>query len=255
MNRNLLEPTSGNLKLIDVEMQITVKTSSNKTFPVKIHPGKAKVHDLMKQIEGELDVPFKDQKLYLGRALLSDAPRRGLPRELICSPQPTVDVIVPEYIHITVEDQNGDSHDIKIDKEKSLAALMEEIPSCRNLQENEEAMFYFKEKQLCASEDEETLTSLGIGSGSKLELQVKITFIEIFVVVWFSVYSVRVRCSPQETFKDLVKKVEIAEDKKRKLGKVTFALEERVFDPEHDKGPLQGKTYNFQLFTVRNSTD
>ena len=226
-------------------MQITVKTSSNRTFSVKTHPGKAKIHDLMKQIEGELDVPFRDQKLYLGRVLLSDAPRRGLPRELICSAQPTVDVIVPEYIHITVEDQNGDSHGIKIDKEKSPTALMEKLPSCSKLQENEEASFYFNGKQLYPTKDNESLTSFGVCSGSKLELIVKVAFIEISVDAWFSVNLINVRCDPQETFKDLVKKVEMADGKKRDLRKIAFAMEEKVFDPEQDTGPLQGITLFF----------
>lgn len=31
------------------------------------------------------------------------------------------------------------------------------------------------------------------------------------------------------------------EGTKRDLEKVTFAMKERVFDPEKDKGPLQGK--------------
>jgi len=236
--RNFLEQASGNLKLIDVEMLITVKASSSKTFPVKLHPGKAKVHDLMEQIERELDVPSGDQKLYLGRALLSDAPWKGLPRELICNPQPTVDVIVPEYIDITVQDQNGDSHIVKIDKEKSLEALVEEIPWCSSLQENEEAMFLFGSKPLRPSKDKGTLTSLGLNSGSKLELKVDISFLEIFVYVWFSNDAISIRCSPQETFKDLVKKVEIMEGRRRNLEKVTFAIDGRVFDPEKDKGSL-----------------
>ena len=240
LDRNLLEQASGNLRLIDVEMQITVKTSSGKTFLVKLHPGKAKVHDLMELIERQIDVPSVDQKLYLGSALLSDSPRKSLPAKLICNPQPTVDVKVPEYIVITVEDQNGDSHTVKIDKEKSLTTLMEEIPSRSSLQENEEAIFFFNGKALCSSKDEETLTSLGVCSGSKLELKVNVAFLEIFVDVWYSNYEIRIRCSPQETFKDLAKKVEM-EGRKRNLEKVTFAMDGRVFDPDEDKGPLQGK--------------
>lgn len=238
----MLEQASGNLRLLDAEMQITVKTSSRKTFSVKLHPGKAKVHDLMEQIERELGVPSGDQNLYLGSALLSDAPWKGLPPKLICNPQPTVDVKVPEYIDITVEDQNGDSHTVKIDKEKSLTALMEEIPLCSSLQENEEAIFFFNGKPLRPSKDEGTLTSLGLCSGSKLELKVNVAFLEIFVDVWFSNYAIGLRCSPEETFKDLVKKVEM-EGRNRNLEKVTFAMDGRVFDPEKDKGPLQGKLF------------
>ena len=51
---------------------------------------------------------------------------------------------------------------------------------------------------------------------------------------------VSVTCSPHETFKDLVKKLETG-DKRTELEKVTFAMRERVFDPDQDKASLQGK--------------
>ena len=128
-----------------------------KTFPIKVHPSRSKVHDLMEQIERRLNVPVSDQKLYFGKTLLSGAPRECLPDKLICSPRPAVAVILPEYIHITVEEQNGDSHSLKIDKEKNLKAVMEEIPSCCNLQENAQVIFYFNEKKLCPDEDKSPL--------------------------------------------------------------------------------------------------
>lgn len=163
--------SGGNLRLIDAELEITVEASSDVFFPIKIKPGKAKVHDLMEQIERQLDVPVKDQKLYHGKTRLSDAPRRGLPDQLICSLQPTVVVLVPEYITITVVVNGGDTSSVKIDKAKSLRDLIEEIPSCRNLPKNKEGMFYFNGKELCPSKDKGTLTSLGICSGSKLEFK------------------------------------------------------------------------------------
>ena len=201
----------------------------------------------MEQIERELKVPILDQKLYFGKARLSDTPRRGLPHKLICSPQPTVVAIVPEYIHITVEDQNGESNAVKIDKEKSLRALMDELPSCSYLQENEEAMFHFNGKQLCPTKNKGALTSLGVSSGSRLELKVKILFIEVFIEVSFLDHTspTSVRCSPQDTFQDLVKKIKI-KGKKREQKSVTFVMKERVFDPDQDKGPLQGKTVIFR---------
>ena len=104
---------------------------------------------------------MRDQKLYHGRARLSDAPRRGLPYGHICSPQPMLILIIPEYIHITVAIENGVLHTIKKDKEKSLKALMEEIPSCRSLQENQEAILFFEGRQMCPTKHEGTLTSLG----------------------------------------------------------------------------------------------
>ena len=74
-------------------------------------------------------------------------------------------------------------------------------------------------------------------------LKVKIAFIEIFVDVSFSMYLISIRCRPQGTFKDLAKKVEIADRRTTsELGKVTFAMGERVFDLEQDRGPLQGIT-------------
>ena len=199
------------------------------------------MRDLMEQIERKLKVPLKDQKLYHGRARLSDAPRRGLPYGLICSPQPTLILIIPEYIHITVANENGVLNTIKIDKEKSLKALMEEIPLCSSLQENEEAILFFEGRQMCPTKDEGTLTSLGLVSGSKVELKVKINFITVQVCFPNRSPTVSVGCSPHETFKDLVKKLE-TRGKRTELEKVTFAMQERVFDPDQDKAPLQGTT-------------
>lgn len=203
----------------------------------------------MEQIEEKLEVPIRDQKLYLGRKRLSDTPMEGLPQKLICSSQPTIVVIVPECIHVTVEDQSGKSIAVKIDKEKGLTALMEEISPRINLSENEEAMLFFNGRQLFPLKDKGTLTSLGLCSGSKVELKVKILFIEISVWVPDGSPTIRVRCSPQETFKNLMKKVG-EKGKIRKLASVTFAMEERVFDPDQDKSSLQG-THNCMLFLER----
>ncbi len=227
------------MRLIDAELEITIEASSKEKFPVKIHPGRAKVRDVMEQIEEKLEVPVRDQKLYLGRIRLSDTPMEGLPQKLICSPQPTIVVIVPECIHVTIEDQSGKSIAVKINKEKGLTALMEEISRRINLPENEEAMLFFNGKQLCPIKDKGTLTSLGLFSGSKLELKVKVIFIEISVWVLDGSPTIRVRCNPKETFKDLMKKVG-EKGKTRKLDSVTFAMEERVFDPDQDKSSLQG---------------
>ena len=230
-----------NLRLIDTELEITIEMLSEANFSLKVHPGRAKVHDLMELIERKLKVPQRDQKLYHGRARLSDAPRRGLPFGLISSLQPTLILIIPEYIHITVANENGVSYTIKIDKEKCLKALMEEIRSCSSLQENEEAILYFNGRQMCPTKDEGTLSSLGLVSGSKLELKVKIIFITVQVCFPNQSPTVSVRCSPHETFKDLVKKVETG-SKRTEFKKVTFAMLERVFDPDQDKAPLQGTT-------------
>ena len=244
--------SSGNLRLIDTELEVTVEASSNEIFPVKIRPGNAKVIDVMEQIERKLEVPIKDQKLYHGKSRLSKAPQRGLPAELICSLQPTVVVIVPEYILITVEDSvSGNTNIVKIDKERSLTDLMEEMPSCRNLQENQQAIFYVNGKALYPPKDEGTLTSLGISSGSKIEVKVEITFIEIRVAglpgllprqeVWF-------RCCPHETFRDLLNKVE-ARSNTIKLEGATFTTQQRVFDPEEDTCSLKGMSH-FKIYST-----
>ena len=218
-----------------------IETSTGPNFSLKVHPGRAKVHDVLKQIQRKLKVPLKDQKLYHGRARLSDAPRRGLPYGLICSPQPILILIIPEYIHITVANENGVLTTIKIDKEKSLKALMEEIPSCSSLQENQEAIFFFEGRQMSPTKDKGTLASLGLVSGSKLELKVNIIFITVQVCFPNRTPTVSVRCSPHETFKDLVKKLKTGR-KRTELEKVTLAMQERVFDPDQDKAPLQGTT-------------
>ena len=199
------------------------------------------MRDVMEQIEKKLKVPLRDQKLYHGRARLSDTPRRGLPDGLICSPQPTLILIIPEYIHILVANESGVLHTIKIDKEKSLKALVEEIPSCSSLQENEEALLFFNGRQMCPTKDDGTLTSLGLVSGSKVELKVKINFITVQVCFSNRSPTVSVRCSHHETFKDLVKKLETG-GKRTELEKVTLAMQERVFHPDQDKAPLQGTT-------------
>ena len=80
-NRNV-KKSSGNLRLIDSELEITVEASTTERFPVKIRPSKAKVIDLMAEIEQKLGIPVKDQKVYHGMARISDAPRRGLPPKL-----------------------------------------------------------------------------------------------------------------------------------------------------------------------------
>ena len=244
--RGILEkPTD--LRLIDAEITITVtaEASSSFPFPISVHPGKVKVHYLMEQIEGKIQVPIRDQKLYHEGNLLSASPSSYLPDKLICSPRPAVNVIIPEYIHITVEDQSGHSHSVKVDKEKNLEAVMEEIPSSSYLQVNEEATFAFNGKQLFPSKDKGTLASLGICSGSKLELTVRILYIEVEVLFSDNSSSVIVKCDPQETFRDLVEKI-LKRRNSRKY-RLTFAIDGREFDPDQDKGPLQGIFYSSNI--------
>ena len=163
-----------NLRLIDAELEITVEASSSERFPVKLRPSKANVIDLMEVIEEKLGIPVKDQKIYHGKTRLSDAPRRSLPSKLICSLRPSVVVIVPEYITITVEDmESGEACIVKVDKAKTLKDLVDEISLCRNLSENEKAAvtFYFKGEGLCPSDNDQSLSSLGFGSGSKIQMK------------------------------------------------------------------------------------
>ena len=170
-NRNV-KKLSGNLRLIDSELEITVEASSTERFPVKIQPSKAKVIDLMAEIEEKLGIPVKDQKVYHGITRISDAPQRGLPPKLISSLQPTVVVIVPEYINITVQDMDtGENCIVKVDKAKTLKDFLVEIPFCRNLPENIKATFYFKGEELLATQNDETLSSLEFYCGSKLDMK------------------------------------------------------------------------------------
>ena len=171
LNRNV-KKSSGNLRLIDSELEITVEASSTERFPVKIRPSKAKVIDLLAEIEQKLGIPAKDQKVYHGMARISDAPQRGLPPKLISSLQPTVVVIVPEYINITVQDMDsGENCIVKFDKAKTLKDLLVEIPLCRNLPENIKATFYFKGEELRPTQNDETLSSLEFCCGSKLDMK------------------------------------------------------------------------------------
>ena len=240
------------MRLIDTELTITIEASSKDMFSIKVHPGRTKVRDVMEQIERKLEVPYKEQSLYLGKTRLSETPMKGLPHKLICSPKPTLLVNVPECIQLTLVDQNGKTIVINVDKEKSLKALMEEISTRINLQENEKAILYFKGRKLCPSKDKGTLTSLGLSTGSRLELKVEILFIEI--KVWFldGSPSISVRCSPQETFKDLLNNVG-KKGKARRHERAVFAVDERVFDPDQDQGSLQGTTSCYFLKSFRNA--
>ena len=163
-----------NLRLVDAELEITVEVSSSERFPVKIRPSKANVIDLMAVIKDKLGIPVKDQKVYYGKTRLSDAPQTSLPLKLICSLQPSVVVIVPEYITITVEDiESGEDCIVKVDKAKTLKDLVDEISVYKNMSENEKASvtFYFKGEGLCPSENGQSLSSLGFDSGSKIEMK------------------------------------------------------------------------------------
>ena len=162
-----------NLRLVDAELEITVEVSSSERFPVKLRPSKANVIDLMEVIEEKVGIPVSDQEIYHGKTRLSDAPRRSLPSKLICSIQPSVVVIV-RYITITVEDmESGDGCIVKVDKRKTLKNLVDEISLCKNMSENEKASvtFYFKGEGLCPSENDQSLSSLGFSSGSKIEMK------------------------------------------------------------------------------------
>ncbi|PFX33104.1 hypothetical protein AWC38_SpisGene2034 [Stylophora pistillata] len=254
--RGILE-TPGDLRLIDAEVAITVtaEPSSSLPFTIRVHPGKATVHNLMERIEVLLEIPIRDQKLYHEGNLLSKAPSRCLPDKLICSPRPAVSVIFPEYIYITVEDQSGDLIPLKTNVENNLRAVMEQIPSCGNLQENEEAAFVFNGKQLCPSKDKGTIASLGICSGSKLGLTVRILHIEVKVCLSDNSRSFRLKCDPQETFQDLVEKILLKGHNSSKC-RLTFTMGGRKFDPGQDKGPLEdyGVTHGCTLWVTRQPT-
>lgn len=245
LNRSL---PPGNLRLIDAELEITIETSTKKKLSVKVHPGRAKVRDIMEQIERILGVPVREQKLYHRRTRISDEPMDGLPSGLVCSQHyPVLVVIVPEFIHVTIKEPNGKSNTVKIDKEKTLTDLLEEIPSHKNLAENEEVVFHFNGEHLHPFEHTGSLESLNIFHGSTLEVKVRITFLEINVCLQDDAEMVSVRCSPEETFSDLVKRIE-AKEKKGRVKGVTFAMGEKYFDPDQEKRPLPGIHFYNQSF-------
>ena len=162
---------SGELRLIGGELEITIKTSASKTLTVKVHPGKATIHDLMEHIEEKLGVPIKHQRLYHRLTKLSDAPQRSLPHKLICSSEPTVRVSLPTYIDITIEDLScGDKCTVKVDEAATLQDLLREMQSFGYMPENE-VSFFVNGQELCPSKEKRTLVSLGVRSGSKLELK------------------------------------------------------------------------------------
>ncbi|XP_067054537.1 uncharacterized protein [Acropora muricata] len=226
------------LILIDVELNITVEASTSETFQVKIRPGEAKIIDLMRKIEGELQVPIKDLTLFHGKIRLSDRPHKDLPRKLIYSLNRTVVVIVPDYIGITIEDLScWKSITLKIDKEKHLSDLVQEIPWCINMDDNQEAMFLVDGKELSPVQDTGTLTSLGICSGSRVKFEVRVVFIKVFVA-GLPQGKLTVQCNPLETFQDLLNHVQ----SRTNMAEIdaTFSEEGRDFDPKKDLDTLQG---------------
>ena len=231
------------LILVDVELDVTVEASTNERFQVKIRPGEAKIMDLMQKIEAELEVPIKDQKLFYGKTRLSDNPRKGLPKELVYSLNRTVVVIVPDYIEVTIENSAiGESVTLKIDKEKRLTDLVREIPSCRNMDDNQEAIFLVDGRKLSPVQDTETLTRLGICSGSRVKLEVRVLFLEVFVFGLPHDQWLTVHCNPLETFQDLLNHVQ-SRTKLEEIGDATFSTKGRDFNPKEDMDTLQGNYF------------
>ena len=233
------------LILIDVELNITVEASTSETFQVKIRPGEAKIIDLMRKIEVELEVPIKDLKLFHGKTRLSDSPHKDLPEKLIYSLNRTVVVIVPDYIEITIENLScarGKSIKLKIDKEKHLSDLVQEIPSCRDMDDNQEVMFLVDGKELSPVQDTGTLTSLGICSGSRVKFEVRVVFIKVFVA-GVPQGRLPVQCNPLETFQDLLTHVQ----SRTYMTEIdaTFSAKGRDFDPKKDLDTLQGNYFVF----------
>ena len=232
----------GSLILVDVELDVTVEASTNEKFQVKIRPGVAQIIDLMQKIEAELEVPIKDQKLFYGKTRLSDNPHKGLPEKLIYSLNPTLVVIVPDYIEITVENSaSGESITLKIDKEKRLTDLVQEIPSYRNMDDNQEAIFLVDGRELSPVLNTGTLTSLGILSGSRVKLVVRVVFIKVFVT-GLPQGKLTVQCNPLETFQDLLSHVQ-SRTKLKEIGDATFSTKGRNFNPKKDLDTLQGNCF------------
>ena len=237
----------GSLKLVDVELDVTVEASTNERFQVKIRPGEAKIIDLMQKIEAELEVPIKDQKLFHEETRLSDSPYKDLPEKLINSLNRTVKVIVPDYIEITVENSaSGESITLKIDKEKRLIDLALEIPSCGNMDDNQEAMFLVDGRELSLEQDTGTLTSLGICSGSRVKLVVRVLFIKVFVT-GLPQGRLTVQCNPLETFQDLLNHIQ-SRTNLEEIGDATFSTKGRDFNPKKDLDTLLGN--HFILFML-----
>ena len=67
----------------------------------------------------------------------------------------------------------------------------------------------------------------------------KIIFIDVEACFSGGSPPVRVRCSPQDTFHDLMEKIGVKNEEKK--WKFTFAMDTKIFDPDEDKSPLQGK--------------
>ena len=221
------------------------KRQQAKDFKSRSGQVKKKIIDLMRKIEAELQVPIKDQNLFHGKIRFSDSPHNDLPEKLIYSSDRTVVLIVADYIEITVENSaSGKSITLKIDKGKHLTDLVQEIPSCRNLDDNEEAVCLVDGRELSPVQDTGTLASLGICSGSRVKLEVRVLFIKVFVA-GLPQGRLPVQCNPLDTFRDLLNHVQ----SRTNMAEIdaTFSAKGRNFNPKKDLDTLQGNYFVFHL--------
>ena len=125
--RSLRLDSSGVLQLLSSELKVTVETTMGQNLQLTVHPGRAKVSDVMEEIKRHTDVPVEEQKLYYGESCISNRPWKALPEALLFVEDPTLVVEVPEYFEISVRVAQDKVIPIKIDKTKTLRDLQQRM--------------------------------------------------------------------------------------------------------------------------------
>ena len=233
--RSLRLDSSGVLQLLSSELKVTVETTTGQNLQLTVHPGRAKVSDVMEEIKRHTDVPVEDQKLYHGESCISNRPWKALPEALLFVEDPTLLVEVPEYFEISVRVAEDKVIPVKIDKTKTLRDLQQKVPSCARLGRRRRVWFIYEGNRLNPDEENGSLESVGIISGSVVDVEFEV----LLMVQLPDGDFLQVEVNPNGTVGDLLQKVSTAVDVE--LGENVFVLDGTSLDLQETTASLQGK--------------
>ena len=223
-------------------MKVTIETSTEERFQITVHPGRADVWNIMEEIEHHTDVPAEEQKLYYEESCISNSPWEVLPEALLFAEHPTLVVEVPEYFEITVRVAEDKVIPVKIDKTKTLRDLQQKVLSCARLGRRRRVWFIYEGNRLNPNEENGSLESVGITSGSVVDLEFEVLLISVKVQLPND-DGLQIEVNPNGTFEDLLQKV--LTDVDVELGENVFVLDGNSLELQDTNASLQGKLFNF----------
>ena len=243
--RSLRLDSSGVLQLLSSELKVTVETTMGQNLQLTVHPGRAKVSDVMEEIKRHTDVPVEEQKLYHGESCISNRPWRALPEALLFVEDPTLLVEVPEYFEISVRVAEDKVIPVKIDKTKTLRDLQQKVLSCAPLGRRRRVWFIYEGNRLNPDEENGSLESVGITSGSVVDVEFEVILISVKVQLPNEDF-LQIEVNPNGTVGDLLQKVTTAVDVE--LGENVFVLDGTNLDLQDTSASLQGKLFRATAF-------